>query len=450
MRTPNTHLLLLAAAVTTALLLSACSNSTGAAIAVPTPVATETPTAQPTSTATATPTPTPTATPPPAITYAVTDTGQNDCYSSTGSIRCPAAHESYFGQDAQYLGTPPIYRHNGDGTVTDLSTGLVWQQDPGRKVTLAQAVAGAEASQLAGHDDWRLPTIKQLYSLINFQGVTGRSAPGSTPYLDTIYFAFDYGDTDAGERFIDAQFASSTRYVSTTMNGDDTVFGVNFADGRIKGYPVLNQRDSTETTFFVRYVRGNPDYGVNNFVDSDDGTITDFATGLIWSKTDSGQGLDWEDALAWVQQQNQQNYLGHNDWRLPNAKELHSILDYSRSPATTSSAAIDPIFDTTVILDEAGRNAYPFYWTSTTHLDGPNHGERAVYLAFGQALGYMENPPNSGSYRLLDVHGAGAQRSDPKVGDPNDYPLGHGPQGDVIRIVNHVRLVRAGTAIALR
>ena len=40
-----------------------------------------------------------------------------------------------------------------------------------------------------------------------------------------------------------------------------------------------------------------------------------------------------------------------------------------------------------------------------------------------------------------DVHGAGAQRSDPKAGDPNDYPTGHGPQGDAIRIYNYVRPV---------
>ena len=40
-----------------------------------------------------------------------------------------------------------------------------------------------------------------------------------------------------------------------------------------------------------------------------------------------------------------------------------------------------------------------------------------------------------GNYELMDVHGAGAQRSDPKVGNPDDYPYGHGPQGDVIRIV---------------
>jgi hypothetical protein len=44
---------------------------------------------------------------------------------------------------------------------------------------------------------------------------------------------------------------------------------------------------------------------------------------------------------------------------------------------------------------------------------------------------------------VIDVHGAGCQRSDPKDGDPADYPSwGHGPQGDVRRVFNHVRLVR--------
>jgi hypothetical protein len=44
----------------------------------------------------------------------------------------------------------------------------------------------------------------------------------------------------------------------------------------------------------------------------------------------------------------------------------------------------------------------------------------------------------------MDVHGAGCQRSDPKVGDPSQYPTGFGPQGDVIRIYNFVRCVRQG------
>jgi hypothetical protein len=67
---------------------------------------------------------------------------------------------------------------------------------------------------------------------------------------------------------------------------------------------------------------------------------------------------------------------------------------------------------------------------------------KAIYIAFGEALGFMEMPPNSGNYFLMDVHGAGAQRSDPKQGNPENYPHGFGPQGDVIRIYNFVRLVR--------
>ena len=51
---------------------------------------------------------------------------------------------------------------------------------------------------------------------------------------------------------------------------------------------------------------------------------------------------------------------------------------------------------------------------------------------------------DAGDYRYVDVHGAGSQRSDPKAGDPAMFPHGRGPQGDVIRIYNYVRLVRGG------
>ncbi|MCB0164175.1 MAG: DUF1566 domain-containing protein, partial [Anaerolineae bacterium] len=123
------------------------------------------------------------------------------------------------------------------------------------------------------------------------------------------------------------------------------------------------------------------------------------------------------------------------DWRLPNAKELQSLVDYSRSPDTTSSAAIDPLFTATGITNNAGQTDYPFYWTSTTHRKWTDVNDQAVYVAFGRAMGYLDNI-------WQDVHGAGAQRSDPKAGNPADYPTGHGPQGDVIRIYNYVRPVR--------
>ncbi len=132
------------------------------------------------------------------------------------------------------------------------------------------------------------------------------------------------------------------------MRGNETIFGVNFADGRIKGYPIQSRRG--EGRFFVLLVRGNPDYGVNRFVDNGDGTITDHATGLTWTQTDSQHGMNWLEALEYAESL---DYAGHGDWRLPNAKELQSIVDYTRSPDTSRSAAINPIAEKRGLLTAA-------------------------------------------------------------------------------------------------
>jgi hypothetical protein len=373
--------------------------------------------------------------------YIVVDTGQDACYNDSTATSCPPPGGDFYGQDAQYAGVRPKYVDNGDGTVTDLNTGLMWQKTSGDKVTYAEAVAGAEAFSLAGYDDWRLPSIKELYSLIDFSGIDPSGWNGSdisslVPFIDTGVFDFEYGDRSAGERIIDAQYWSSTEYVATTMSGEATTFGVNFADGRIKGYGRTNPRGG-EMTQFVRYVRGNPDYDVNNFADDGDAAVTDLATGLMWQKADSGVGLNWQEALTYCESL---DTAGYNDWRLPNVKELQSIVDYGRSPDATNSAAIDPLFSATAITNEAGQPDYPCYWSSTTHANWVG-GMNAAYVAFGRSLGYMH-----GSW--IDVHGAGSQRSDPKTGDAAEWPTGHGPQGDAIRIYNYARCVRGGSATA--
>ena len=367
------------------------------------------------------------------LTYPVVGTGQQQCYDNFHAIAVPQPGQRFYGQDAQHPANAPTYRDNGDGTVSDLVTGLMWVRARGEKMSWADAMAGAKACRAGGHDDWRVPTIKELYSLIQFTGEC-MATTGSKPFLNTNYFGFVYGDPARGERMIDCQDWSATEYVGTTMNGNATVFGVNFADGRIKGYPKTDPRTRSPHRLFVRYVRGNPAYGKNDFHDNANGTVSDRATGLMWSKADGGTGMNWQQALAWVRQLDATNYLGHNDWRLPNAKELQSIVDYSRVPA------IAPVFQISRLSD----GEYPFYWSSTTHLDGPpgRAGDAAVYICFGRALGWMQFPPGWGDFRLMDVHGAGAQRSDPKAGDPALFPHGRGPQGDVIRIYNFVRCVR--------
>ncbi len=370
----------------------------------------------------------------------IPDTGQVTCYDHRKKIVCPAPGKPYYGQDAQYRGREPTYRDNGDGTIHDRVTGLMWTKAVDRpKVTIRQALERAGKLTLAGHDDWRVPTIRELYTLIDFRGYTGSDGGGrgggmpanAIPFINTDFFDFEYGRPQLRERFIDAQWLSRSRYVSLTMGQDRTLFGVNFADGRIKGYGYRKTWAKQDfKRFFVRFVRGAP-YGHAQYVDNGDGTISDRNSGLMWMRADSGQAMSWRRALAHCEGS---KLAGHDDWRLPNAKTLHLLVDYRRSPDTTHSAAIDPLFKTSQITNEAGQTDFPYYWSSTTHLDGPVAAAKAVYFSFGRAMGRMFG-------KIQDVHGAGAQRSDPKTGHPG---LGHGPQGDAIRIRNHVRCVRGG------
>ncbi len=382
--------------------------------------------------------------------YAITSTQQSACYNDFAAIPCPEKGQPYYGQDAQAGKPGARLTVSSDGlTVQDDSTGLTWQRSPDTngdqqisptdKLSWAQAQrrpAELNAARHAGFADWRLPTIKELYSLINFNGTDpgpNASSTQLTPFMDTRYFQFSYGQASQGERLIDAQYASKTLYANSNWIGSKKLFGVNFADGRIKGYD-LKLPGGAEKTFFVLCVRGNPAYGENDWVATDGNTVTDRATGLMWSRADSAVGMSWQQALAWTQEKNAQQYLGYSDWRLPDAKELQSMVDYTRSPDSSQSAAISPLFQITAVTNEAGQQDYPAFWSSTTHAN-PYSGASAVYVSLGRSMGKMHG-------HWFDVHGAGAQRSDPKTGSPAFYPHGRGPQGDAIHILNFVRLVR--------
>jgi len=356
--------------------------------------------------------------------YPIIDTGQNTFWNSNGEeIAAPVAGDAFYGQDAQYSNFQASYTTSSDGlTVKDNVTGLTWQQsyDDGTYYwAKTQTLVGDLNKQnYGGYNDWRLPTIKELYSLWN--GSIG------WPYIDTNYFSINYSSE---EELSHAIFWSSDKYTGVMGNtsentpGAELAFGVNFGTGHIKAYNI-----SAGPKHLVRFVRGNLTYAVNLFQDNGDGTISDLATGLMWQKTDNGSGIDWEHALAYVQMQNKTNYLGHNDWRLPNTKELQSLVDYTRSPGATDPAnvgpAINPLFSCTAITNDGGKADYPYYWTGTSAISKPNGVDsNAWYVAFGRA----ENGNGE------DLHGAGAVRFDAKI-------LGSG-EGEE-RVLNYVRLVR--------
>jgi hypothetical protein len=349
--------------------------------------------------------------------FKIVDTSQTSSYDNDGIVITPQKGDAFYGQDAQHNGNQPSYALSGDGlTVTDNVTGLTWQKTPGSSYfSRQQAVDYCNALELGGYSDWRMPTLKELFSISDFSE--------GWPYLDSTYF--DLAATPVSKQ---EQYWASDYYVGVTVEGGSAAaFGVNHGTGHIKAYPASVSGPMGK---HVRAVRGNTGYGVNDFLNNGDDTITDQATGLMWSKTDSGTAMDWEDALGYAETQNAANYLGHNDWRLPNVKELQSIVDYTRSPSATDPAkvgpAIDPLFSCTPITNEAGNADYGYCWTNTSaRFEAGGLYYYAWYVAFGMAVN------GEGE----DYHGAGAVRFDTKV---EGGPAGEGDE----RIYNYVRLVR--------
>ena len=287
--------------------------------------------------------------------YAIVDTGQSACYDDNGDeISCPEPGEAFYGQDAQYAGYQSSYTENGDGTVTDNVTDLMWQQIPANAgLSWQEAVNYCKSLELAGYSDWRMPTLKELFSISDFsQG---------WPYLDTAYFSM------AGPSVRkDEQYWADDYYVGTTVEG-----------------------------------------GV-------------------------GSGMNWEDALAYAESSTLASY---DDWRLPNVKELQSIVDYTQSPSAGNAASIGPAIDTDFFeitgLPSGSTDYSPdygYYWTSTSayHSTASPEYVYAWYVAFGTS------PNASGS----DFHGAGAVRFDAKI-EGNETG-----EGDDERGYNYVRLVR--------
>lgn len=87
------------------------------------------------------------------------------------------------GQADVTAGAPNLgsYTDNGNGTVTDNVTGLMWQQAvPASTFGWSAAVAFCPTLTLAGHNDWRLPSLIELVSIVDF----GRSSPS----IDGTYF----------------------------------------------------------------------------------------------------------------------------------------------------------------------------------------------------------------------------------------------------------------------
>lgn len=306
---------------------------------------------------------------PAAARAALNDTGQTQCYSATAAAACTSApgQDGRYGRDAQAAGQLPAKAGGGeagfdftalDGVgapaspgshacVRDNVTGLVWSAETEDNLTWPAAVsaavsAAASYSHCGLHTGWRLPTRRELLSIVH----RGRTSPAIEPtYLPAVlagYWSADHYAPDA-----------AVSWYVLSSNGD-----TNAAHKATPGQ--------------ARFVHGASTAAA--FVPTGSGTVADGATALEWDQCYLGQAAahcdaavtaityGWQAALLAAAQLNARpgGYKGHTDWRLPNAAELESLVDLTAA----SGAALD-------ITAFPGASPGDLFWSSTTYLPDP-------------------------------------------------------------------------------
>jgi len=119
-------------------------------------------------------------------------------------------------------------------------------------------------------------------------------------------------------------------------------------------------------------------------------TVLDHLTGLVWSRDANPYGfpVPWQEALDSIGKLNDENYLGHNDWRLPNRLELRSLMSYrDKKPSLPSGHPFTNVF-------------LGWYWSSTSaainpayawyvHMEGARmfYGRKDQYYLFWPVRG---------------------------------------------------------------
>jgi hypothetical protein len=363
--------------------------------------------------------------------------------SQQGTIQLPATGQltSYHtGDDGDLQMGVPIpanrFTDNGDGSISDTYTDLMWAKDGNliasrdpsfdqdRTVgdgdidwrTALDYIEKLNTENYLGHNDWRMPNCMELRSLLNL-GNDSITFPADHPFINLKegYWSSTTSDRLRGGAF-EVYLSKYVVHANTThpaghwetmfkdlgpTSGYFVVYLLPVRSGGTNGNIEMPQSGQT-----LNYYNGD-DGGLKEgtawpsprLVDNQDGSVTDRLTGLMWTANSdlmysrdpefdtcgqSNGSVYWKTALGYIEKLNTENYLGHNDWRLPNRNELTSLIDHSRHG--TCLPENHPFF-TPWLYEEGGDY---FYWSSTTLAVNP---DKAWVFHFGLS-GLYSNDKN--------------------------------------------------------
>jgi hypothetical protein len=227
----------------------------------------------------------------------------------------------------------PRFIDNGNFTLTDRLTGLIWEKQPiGFEMSWEDALGYCNTLRLGGYKDWRLPNRRELLSLVhvgegfpvnwfNSQGFIGLQEDyywSSTTYSsdtnDAWYVNFFFGEVEKFDKSFGCDVLAVRRPPSETVV--DVII-----TGQTKKFSNGDDGDQQENTFWSK----------SQFKDNGNGTLTDKLTGLIWEKKPSDKKMYFQESLTYC---DTLTTGGFSDWRLPTRIELESLVNAGKnSPA---------------------------------------------------------------------------------------------------------------------
>src|SRR5436190_3929714 len=365
-------------------------------------------------------------------------TGQTTCWDSNGNV-IPCAGT---GQDGELRkGAPLAYVDNGDGTVTDVNTGLVWEKlsddgtvhDKGNMYTRATAfghVATLNGMSFAGHADWRMPNVRELLSIVTYQNLLPTVAPAFDNRCSSGCSVTTCSCTFSGDTWTSTfEAASPSKQWFVDFQDGQVGTGLEGGTGPVRAVrdasigcplPATGQTTCWNSSGNVIPCAGTGEDGelrggaLLAYADNGNGTVTDLNTGLVWEKlSDDGPVHDKDNLYTWanaftahVAALNFTSFAGYNDWRLPNVRELQSIVNYQNvNPAVSSASAFNTNCAPGCPATTCSCTASGDYWPSTSSVSDPWNAWY-VRFSYGRVDAFGRSDGKSGAAYVRAVRDA--------------------------------------------